>query len=286
MRTCLLVFLGIMAALTTGCPRNEYVVEMKPLGASVERKRTAWREDGKESNGAPKFIEFSKEELALLKALYRKHESAHDGKQHSFIGQFAGNTPNDIGGHGGVTNFVSSLGTGWIYVERFRGNDNLLSRINQATTAADQLVDLLEGWSRTELGRHPKYEGLRRFLTEDVRQDLKNLSLHWWAGSLSSRYKTEAENEFLMRCGQYLVERDYFRAADLPQVLRASEANDPKALMLLVRRLVARKLSVPEPQSATGPLAFLADDATTSASLRKYLRTTDVYRVALNQWKK
>jgi hypothetical protein len=282
----LLIFLGIMVAVTTGCPRNEYVVEMKPLGAHLERKLTAWREDGQESNGAPKFIEFPKEELALLKALYPKHESANDGKQHSFIGQFAGNTPNDVGGHGGFTNFVSTLGTGWIYVERFRGNDNLVSQINQATTAADQLVDLIEGWTRTELARQAKYKDLRQFLTQDVRQDLKNLSLYCWAGSLSSRYKTETENEFVMRVGQYLVERDYFRAADLPQVLRASQANDPKALMLLVRRLVARKLSVPEPQSVTGPLAFLADDATASASLRKYLRTTDAYRVALNQWKK
>ena len=66
--------------------------------------------------------------------------------------------------NGGFTNFVSSLGTGWIYVERFRGNDNLLSRINQATQAADQLVDLLVSWSRVELGKHPKYANLRRFL--------------------------------------------------------------------------------------------------------------------------
>src|SRR5439155_26443396 len=117
-------------------------------------------EDGKETNGEPKYIEFPKEELALLKALFPKHKSAHDGKQHTFIGQFAGHTPNDIGGHGGFTNFVSSLGTGWIYVERFRGNDNLLSRINQATTAADQLVDLLVSWSRVELGKHPKYANL------------------------------------------------------------------------------------------------------------------------------
>src|SRR5206468_11390258 len=90
MRRCLLVFLGIMAALTTGCPRNEYVVEMKPLGVKLERKLTVWREDGKETNGEPKYLEFPKEELALLKAQFPKHESAHESKQHNFVGQFAG----------------------------------------------------------------------------------------------------------------------------------------------------------------------------------------------------
>src|SRR5207249_1658031 len=62
MRRCLLVFLGIMAALTTGCPRNEYVVEMKPLGVKLERKLTVWREDGKETNGEPNYGELPEAE--------------------------------------------------------------------------------------------------------------------------------------------------------------------------------------------------------------------------------
>ena len=278
-----ILLLAVMI-LATGCPRNEYVVEMKPLGAKFERKLTVWREDGQETNGEPKFVEFPKEELALLKARYPKHESILDGKKHSFIGQFAGSTPNDVGGCGEFTNFVSSLGTAWIYVERFRGNDDLEGRIREATSAADQLVDLIAGWFAAELGQHSKFEDLRGFLSGDVRQDLKNLGVHWWVKSVTGRFMTNAENEFIIRCGQYLVERDYFRPADLPRVIRVSQANDAGTLMLLVRRLVARKLGLPEAQSATGSLAFLADEAAATASFEKFLRTTQGYRLDVKQW--
>ena len=197
-----LLIVLVLAALATGCPRNQYVIEMKPAGSVLERKLTCWREDGTDTNGHPNFQDFPKEELASLTALFPKHETAEDGRKHIFHGEVGDRSPNDVGGQGSYSSFGTSLGTAFSYVERFRGQDDLNAKFERRLKAADQLVDLFIGWSEAELGQHPNFETLRRFLNDAFRKDVKNLSFYGWVRDVSAGDKPEADEELIVRFGQ------------------------------------------------------------------------------------
>src|SRR6185436_6008259 len=131
------------------------------------------------------------------------------------------------------------------YAERFRGNDELADRSRKRIESANKVADLLVGWSQMALGHEPHYKDLRRFLDNDFRADLQNLSLYWWFGQISTAYDAQANQEFIVRLGQYLLERGYFKAQQLPQLYRIAMENDRKTLLLIVQRLVASKLGLP-----------------------------------------
>ena len=169
-------------------------------------------------------------------------------------------------------------------MERFRGNDNLAGMTEQRFKAADRLADLFVGWSRMELGRERGYDTLRQFLDVDFRRDLKNLGEYGWAGQLAGNYKTNADEEFIVRFGQYLVERGYFTIGEIPGLFRAVSGDDPQVLLRRIQRLVARKMGVPETEPVPASLAFLADETTMEKSFDKYLAGTVQYRAKLKQW--
>jgi len=88
-----------------------------------------------------------------------------DGQRYLARGEFAGPLPNDVGGVGSYTNLVTSLGDAGFYMERFRGNDDLVARTTRQFAAADKITDLIIGWTRAEFGRERGYKKLRNFLT-------------------------------------------------------------------------------------------------------------------------
>src|SRR5262249_25614357 len=140
-----------MILLVTGCPYNEYVVELTPRGDVMERKLAF--EDGKPTNGTPNFISFPSNELATIARVYPRDGVKHKGNADFAIGKFAEVMPADIGGAGYYTNLKTSFGTTALYMERFRGNDDLAATMEKRFRAADQLTDLIIGWTRSELGR-------------------------------------------------------------------------------------------------------------------------------------
>jgi hypothetical protein len=140
-------------------------------------------------------------------------------------------------------------------------------------------------WSRMELGRERGYDKLRQFLDVDFRRDLKNLSAYCWEGLLASGYKTNADEEFIVRFGQYLLERGYFTIGEIPGLFRDASGDDPQVLLRRIQRLVARKMGVPETEPVPTSLVFLADETTMHKSLDKYLASTAQYRAKLKQWK-
>jgi hypothetical protein len=170
-------------------------------------------------------------------------------------------------------------------VERFRGNDDLAGMTERHFKSADQLTDLLVGWSRMELGRQPGYDKLHQFLDVDFRRDLKNFSAYWWEGLVVSGYKTNANEEFAVRFGQYLLERGYFKAGEIPVLFSDFSGNDEQALLLKIQRLVARKMGVPDTSPVPASLAFLASGSEMKTSFDKYLAGTELYRAKLKQWK-
>lgn len=273
-----------LAFVVTGCPHNDYTVELKPQGAVMERTVTFFKADGTGSNGVPNYQAFNQQELALIAGLYPTNGLTNDGEQHIVRGQFTSAMPGDVGGAGVYTNLTTSLGAAGFYAERFRGNDDLAGMSEKRLAAAGQLTDLVVGWSEKELGRENGYGQLHQFLDVDFRRDLKNLSAYWWEGQMINAYKTNASEEFIVRFAQYLQERGYFKLGEIPKVVGEFSRNDSSALFSRMQRLVAGKMGVPESAPVPAALAFLADDQLMEKSFTNYLASTDGYRARLKQW--
>jgi hypothetical protein len=281
----LLAPLALLALLLTGCPHNEYTVDLKPHGNSIERTITFYTEDGKDTNsGTPNYQSFPTVELSNIDSLYPSNGLSDNGKWHKARGEFTNSLPEDIGGAGSYTNLDTSLGSAGFYVERFRGNDDLDGMTERSYRAADQLADLMLGWSKAELGAQPGYDQLRQFLDVDFRRDLKNATAYWWEGNLVERYQTNGGEEFAVRFGQYLVERGYFKLTDAPAIFRGVASDDFRPVGALLQRLVAEKMGVADSQPLPASLAFLADEHTMDASFGSYITNTDLYHAKLKQW--
>ena len=274
-----------MAFVVTGCPHNQYIVQLKPRGNTIERTLVFYREDGVNTvTGIPNYQPFDAAELAAITSLYPAQGLANDGKRCVVRGEFINELPNDVGGAGTYANLATSLGEVGFYAERFRGNDDLASLAERRGKAADGLTDLLAGWSQMELGRERGYDKLRQFLEVDFRRDLKNLGAYWWDGQLAGAYRTNAVEEFAVRFGQYLLERGYFTIGEIPDLFGETSDNYPQVLLRRIQRLVARKMGVPETEPMPVSLAFLADETMMEKSFDKYLASTELYRAKLKQW--
>jgi hypothetical protein len=273
-----------LAALVTACPRNQYVVELTPQAEGVERQLTFYREDGTDTNGAPNYQAFPDDQLLAIKALYPPDAVKADGKRFVARAVFSGAMPGDIGGAGNWISLKTSLGQAVFYAERFRGDDDLATTSAKRLLAADQLTDLLIGWSRQELGAEPRYENLRKFLDADLRRDLKNLGVYQWVGGMAEAFRAKASEEFVVRYGQYLLEHGYFKPHQLPEWFATLAQADSQRTWMLIQRLVADKLCLATNAPFPPSFAFLADEKTAQASFEKYLATTELFRVRLRQW--
>lgn len=274
----------LLAVLATGCTRNYYEIQLIPRGDALERELTFYRANGTDTNGVPVYQKFSEDQFAAITKLYPPDSRQVDGQRHVVRGQFGGTMPPDIGGAGNWTNYTTSLGTAAIYVERFRGDDDFATTTERRLAAAEQMTDLLIGWSRTELGQEPRYEILHRFLDTDFRRDLKNLILYNWVREISAKSDPKRNEEIVIRFAQYLMERGYFKLSELPDFFAALIKNDDRAITRLIQRLVATKMGFSESDPLPECLVFLSDPAAVSASWEKYLLTTEAYQVHVQKW--
>jgi len=277
-----ILFLLPLATLVTGCPRNRYVLEIKPDPDGLVRTLTCWREDGQDTNGVPIIVEFTQEELSTINRLYPKLDSLTRSLKHKFTGKFLGETPDDVGGRGAYRVFPSRLGAAFVYVERFRGNDDVDATLE--IKAVNQLVDILIRWSQVELGDHPNYARLQRFLDTKLRDDFRNASRYAWTARVLSPTQPGAEKEFGVRYGQYLAERGYLSMQDLPVLWTAAEAKDTKPILRWLQNLVARQLGVPLEAASSKDLAFLADEDSVKKSFGNFLSNTPEYAARLKRW--
>jgi hypothetical protein len=184
---------------------------------------------------------------------------------------------------------------GWagLYLERFRGNDDLLGQIERSTRAGDRLTNLLIGWFESETrpyGTPKKYRDLLKFFNSELRRDLKNAGLYTWAHRLRTTDDTSDDEDVLMRLILYFVERGYFDASEVPVLHRAWEnflGDDDRGLfVLLLRRIIAMATDLGEDELLDEPLEFLGSGETLTSSLRQYLQTTREFRALLSQWNK
>jgi hypothetical protein len=286
-RFLLASFLAMLCALLTGCPHNDYTVELKPKTNVVERTLIFYRADGINSNGVPDYQAFPSNELAAITRVYPSAAVKPDGQRYLAQGEFAGPLPNDVGGVGSYTNLVTSLGDAGFYMERFRGHDDLATKTARRFHAADQIADLVIGWTQTELGRERGYKNLRKFLDEDFRRDLKNAGLYLWTGEVSTFSDTNAPEEFTARFCQYLFERGYLKLSDAPELYLIIKAGgDDAALLRLIQRLAAEKMGVPAAEPLPKSFAVLNDSNALEKSWEHYLARSDLYRAKVKAWER
>ena len=279
----------LLSGLLIGCAHDEFLVEITPKGDSFERKLTCWHvgaatttEEQSETDTTP----LSGDKLERLKQIYGDGQSTDGGKKHVFTEIFQAKTPTDVGGSGTYTRYTSSLGNTVIYAERFRGDDDLATELARRSAAADQLVDLMIGWARSEIGETADFAKLRDFMDGDLRQDLKNIVIYYWTGNAVGGLRENGEAELAVRVWHYLRERGYVSAEELPRLVRAISGveEQPDLVLSMIRRALARKMGVPDEKPAPECLAFLADADRIKTSFEAHVRTTELYKRALAEW--
>src|SRR6185437_7244953 len=172
----LALFLPLLVMMT-GCPSNQYNVELTPNGNVIERKLVFYRADGVKTKGTPDYETFPIAQRKSITAWYPANNLNTDGNRYTVSGEFEAHMPNDVGGSGSYKKVTTSLGSSAVYMERFRGDDDLAANAAKRLRGADQFTDLIIGWSRAELGHERGYQHLRKFLDTDFRRDVKNLGM-------------------------------------------------------------------------------------------------------------
>jgi hypothetical protein len=270
-----------------GCTANRYEIELSPAAEGVERSLTCWRSDATDPQ---RIRTFPDTELQQIAAAYGVPVGDQVAEKQEFKGLFAEAMPNDVGGSGSYRRWETSLGSLSIYVERFRGNDDLLSELEQRLQAVDKVVDLLLGWLNETLADEDGFTQLRGFVNDSFRRDLKNLSLYGLSIELLPQQGdiTQAVSESIIRAGHYFVERDYFSIEQLPEIIRASQEYEAtghsQRLLKIFQRLIATKMGVQQTARVPESLNFLGHEVALAKSLQSYLRGTDDYQRMLSAW--
>ncbi|HUA68439.1 MAG TPA: hypothetical protein VMA13_07820, partial [Candidatus Saccharimonadales bacterium] len=277
---------AMLCALVTGCPSNDYTVELKPNpDGTIQRTLTFYRADGVNSNGVPNYEDFPSNELTSIASVYPAGAIKTNGLCYVAMGEFSGSMPRDLGGVGSYTNFATSLGDAGIYMERFCGTDDLAGQLARRFQAADQLDDLAIGWTRTQFGNEAGYTNLYQFLDGNFRQDLKNGGFYAWMGEVNNLSQTNSANEYIFRFFQYLYERGYVKLSDERDVyLLLEDEEDDAAVLRLLRRILMDKMNVPASGPVPKSFAVLNDTDALDASWENYLTNSASYQARLKEW--
>ncbi len=240
-----------IAALTlllfgaAGCNEKIYELDLRPRGDEIERRLTLKRADL--PHHKPKnLIAEDRPELERIARAYQTATPSLSKRDSSFSRVFGSTLPQDIGGDGHYVRYESSLGRVRIYVERFRGSDNMYASLETRRKAVDQLVDLIVSWFESELRGQPEWPKLRTFLDAQFRVDLQNLSLLVWSTNVRDVFESnDSLAEVALRAAQYCVERNYASYEDAPALRRqlqdALQRDDAGALLARIRRFLAER---------------------------------------------
>jgi hypothetical protein len=142
-----------------GCARDPYAardiyeITVRPQGKVFQRRLTCWH---KRRGHDPKIEALDADELARLEKLYGGRESDDDATKQTFVAEFEGRVPPDVGGAGTYSHWTTPLGSVTAYMERLRGQVNPEIQWKKQRAAADQIVDLLAGSANT-IGQYATY---------------------------------------------------------------------------------------------------------------------------------
>ncbi len=263
-------------ALLGACERDIYSVQLEPTGSGFQRELKVVRERHDGQRSAP-----PAEILDRLSALYGGPEPQTFA---TFGAAFGVETPDDVGGRGALARQTTPLGTVFVYIERFRGEDDPSARLARTQQAASVAAGLVLGWLDRELADEPQWPALRATLADGkFDRDFRNMAILAWLAKNSARFGAAApepadEQALLIQLGAYLHEHGYITGAQLPLAWKAL-ADDGGLSPLLVAWL-ARAMGVGEDAL---PEAFASDDAL-GASWEAYLQESPGADRRLRRW--
>ena len=242
----LVVLVAVVLVAAAGCEEKIYEVDLRPRRDKIERRLTLRRQDLRDHSKES----LSKDDLAELGRIARPtrpKRRAFPGRKPRSPARSAACFLHDIGGDGHYVHWESPLGRVSIYVERFRGNDDIHSSLDARRKAVDSLVDLLVGWFESELHGESDWPPLRAFLDTQFRTDLQNLSLLVWSTNVRDIVEsTDALAEVAFRAAQYCVERKYASYEEAPVLIRefqdATQRKNATALFARIRRLIVSRV--------------------------------------------
>lgn len=229
----------LLLCLAAGCEANRYRLEMSVEGEKLHRRLTCWRQTGGDDDR--QLVPMHDSELQRIALAYGVEPPQSAEQEFTFSGEFTGGTPNDVGGAGSLTMRASDFGVSWTYVERFRGDDDLIAAMDRRRQAVDKFVDVLTDWLQGALGESADFEAVHAFVDETLRADLKNLTAYaWTAAAVQDATQSPEHNfEFGLRLALYAAERGYVGVDDVPMLLRSIEINDSQRLLHFVRSALA-----------------------------------------------
>jgi hypothetical protein len=271
---------AVMALLAlTACERDIYTVMMESTDNGFDRRVVVEREKSNGTRVLP-----PRELLDPLASLYERGERPTPGV---FAASFGEATPADIGGHGAIARSTTSMGASFVYLERFRGEDNLAARLARVQEAATALADLFLGWLDTVIADEPAYPAFRETLAGGVLQtDLRNMALMVWFERNSGRMDAPDPNDdfghkLLVRLAAYLHEHGYLATGDLAHA--NSVLSDEDAATGLLRAWLARGMGL-DAAAPLPTLAALSSGESAGASWDAYLLQSDAARERLALW--
>lgn len=268
-------FLSLL--LLAGCSTQHYEVTMTPKGDGVERTLIV----SQSVNDSSKRIPAANGEVDLLAAAFGQEvPSLLDGR-HSFRGLFFRNMPADVGGHGTYWRFHSPCGSATGYVERFRGDDDLVGELDARRKAVGELIDLADRWAEQELGESPVFPSIRKALQTTIRRDLENLSCLIYLSTMSEKKGDDIDRDVGARVIQYLLERGYVTLADLPIVMRAladfHESRGEDQIVTFGQDFAIRLFGLDDNETTRNALTIFTDEEHLGQSLMQFLKTTPEY---------
>ncbi|HZW09239.1 MAG TPA: hypothetical protein VFF69_04985 [Phycisphaerales bacterium] len=270
----------LLAAIAlTACERDIYTVTMEATDTGFDRRVAVVRERSNGAQAPP-----PDELLGPIAALYGHGERP---SRDAFAASFADATPADIGGRGALARAETSMGTSLVYIERFRGQDDLSSRIARVQEAAAAIADLFLGWLDTVFETEPAYPAFRETLAGGVlERDLRNIALTVWfernGGRMAAPGPAERlENNLFVRLTAYLHEHGYVTTDDLARVM--SIATDDDAAAALLRAWLARSMGL-DVQAPPPSFAPIESAASAGASWGGYLLQSEAARERLALW--
>jgi len=307
----------VVCTQLAGCPYEEYRIDLRDRQGELERTlvyvehgRSAATQP---APGQPATPALSDEVRHLAKLYAERIEPPEgEGVRYAFRGRFKQDMPNDVGNHGTYVHYAGRLGWVSAYAERFRGSDDPAARMQQAHKNLDRLVDLIAQWLGRELAGKPEIDKLQRFVREDLRRDLQNLRLYAWLlgnrdrfivagaaagggegdaapgqddkspltpGPTLSRDQAQdlvASTAFSL-AAQYLVERKYVLASEVPSLVRALKNEDEKAILAMLETVLRRKCRLEDKSTIDALVSLLSNIDRAKASWEALLRTTPEY---------
>lgn len=257
----------LSAAVLSGCVQHHYEIEM-----SVEEGRLHRRLLGGGSESAAG--QLPRAERERLTAEYGHPVGRTEDGRSVVAGMFEDLLPQDVGGAGYFRHWTTSMGSLTYYAERFRGSDDVAAMLHDRLRAVDQLVDLLAEWVQQEATDPVLGEQIRAALQDEIRRDVKNLTLLVWtfAATAGDQSAESTEQELGVRCVLYLVEHGYTTPDEIPQLL-----NGGQQAVDVAKDALARKCGLEHGEQLVEILPSLADEHAMETSVDRLLAESDRY---------